>query len=267
MVSRIATAAIGVPALAALIWAGGLWFSVLVAFAAGVGAIELYGMARGQGRYPPPVVVVVWSLVPVAVVHVMSGDFSPDESFKAYIAIAAVAYLVWQVQRARGRVGWTDWGVAAGIALYTGGLLAHAVLLRNLDHGREWVYLAVLVAFATDTSAFFIGRSFGRRPLAPSISPGKTWEGAVGGLVGGTVACVALAAALELDLSVAQAVVLGAVLGVVVQLGDLAESRLKRLADVKNSGWLLPGHGGILDRLDSIVPSLVVVYYSVIWVV
>ncbi|MDP6716188.1 MAG: CDP-archaeol synthase, partial [SAR202 cluster bacterium] len=104
---------------------------------------------------------------------------------------------------------------------------------------------------------------FGRRKLAPSISPGKTWEGAIGGLVIGIVACVVATSLFSLDVSIASAVALGTALGVTGQLGDLAESRLKRQADTKDSSSLVPGHGGVLDRLDSVVWTLVVVYHFV----
>jgi phosphatidate cytidylyltransferase len=99
--------------------------------------------------------------------------------------------------------------------------------------------------------------------MAPSISPAKTWEGSVGGIAGALGASVAAVTLLDLDSGVGEALVLGAIIGVVAQLGDLVESRLKRISDVKDSGWLMPGHGGVLDRLDSIVFNLVVVYYFV----
>ena len=107
-------------------------------------------------------------------------------------------------------------------------------------------------------------RQCGKRPLAPTVSPGKTWEGAIGGFLAAVLAALAAAWALEIDVSVPVIVALGALMGVVGQAGDLFESKLKRLADVKESGRLLPGHGGVLDRLDSIVFNLALLYYFVI---
>lgn len=266
LLPRVATAAIGLPTLAVLVYIGGIWFSILVALAASIGAFELYKMARNNSLSPPLLVMLIWSLAPVVVTHILSGDFSEDQSFKTYVVIAAIVYLVWQLHRSRSKVSWTNWGIATFTALYTGGLLSHAILLRDIAQGREWVYLAVLVAFATDTCAFFIGSTIGRKPLAPSISPGKTWEGSVAGLVGGIIACLVISFSFGLNLSWSQAIALGAIVAIATQLGDLFESRIKRLANVKNSGRLLPGHGGILDRLDSIVPSLLVVYYAVLWI-
>ena len=101
--------------------------------------------------------------------------------------------------------------------------------------------------------------------MAPSISPSKTWEGAVGGVAGALVFSVAAIYILDIDAGVGEALALGALIGTIGQLGDLMVSRLKRMAEVKESGWLVPGHGGLLDRLDSIVLNLVVVYYFVSW--
>ncbi len=149
------------------------------------------------------------------------------------------------------------------IVLYTGGLLFHAPLLRALDQGRQWVLFLLLVTFATDTSALLAGRIAGKRLMAPVLSPAKTWEGAGGGAAGAVLVGVAAMYALGLDVAVWKAVALGAVIGVSSQMGDLFESKLKRIAGVKDSGRAVPGHGGLLDRLDSIVFNLVVVYYFV----
>ena len=267
LILRFASGAIGIPVLAAAIWAGGVWLSILVGAVAALGALELCGMARRAGMRPAPLVAVVWSLSPVAAAHIVSADLSTEFTFRALVGIAAFAYLVWQVHHARERLGWRSWAITAGVAMYTGGLLAFAPLLRGLDQGMEWVLLVILVTFANDTSAFFIGRRFGRRPLAPRISPGKTWEGSAGGMTGAIGACVALSAIMGLALPTAQAVILGTLLAIVGQLGDLLESRLKRQTGVKDSGWAVPGHGGLMDRMDSIVFNLAVMYYFLIWVV
>ena len=150
-------------------------------------------------------------------------------------------------------------------AAYVGGLLFYAPLLRGLEQGLEWVALLLVITFATDTCAFFGGKALGRHRLAPSISPGKTVEGAGGGLAGAMGASALAAWALGLDVATPAAVALGAAAGVAGQLGDLAESRMKRIAGVKDSGSLFPGHGGMLDRVDSIVFNLPVVYYFVLW--
>ena len=123
---------------------------------------------------------------------------------------------------------------------------AALIALRLDDAGLQWTALAFLVTFATDTSAYAVGRTVGRRKLAPSISPGKTWEGAVGGLVGAAAAAAALVVLLDgIESRLLSAVALGLGIGIVAQAGDLMESKVKRMADAKDSGRLIPGHGGL----------------------
>ena len=115
-----------------------------------------------------------------------------------------------------------------------------------------------------DRLGFFevvFGRAFGRRKLAPSISPGKTWEGALAGLLAGAGAAAAIAAGFDLDIGTWGAIMLGVLVGLFCQLGDLAESMVKRAAGAKDAGRLIPGHGGLLDRLDSLIPAVAVVYF------
>ena len=159
-----------------------------------------------------------------------------------------------------------DWGYTAAGAIYTGWTLSLFLRLRAGDDGLEWVLLAVLATFATDTGAFLVGRAIGRRRMAPRISPGKTWEGAVGGWLAGVGAVIGLAVLLDLPIMQAEAIILGALVGVATQVGDLLESMLKRAAGVKDSGTLIPGHGGVLDRLDSVVFAIVVVYHFSVWI-
>ena len=279
MALRTASAAVGVPVLIGAIWVGSPYFSVLVAVGAGLGAWELTKMAENVDRRPPPLVTVTWAVCLVAVGYILAQGFSGDRiplpfagrSLSGYktpwvFVVAAFAYVTWQVRYARSRVPMSDVRLAMGIALYTGGLLAFGPLMRGLEHGREWVLFTVLVTFAADTSAFFVGRAVGRIPLAPQISPGKTREGAVGGLGGAVAASLMFGALLDIPAPLAAQIVLGLLIGVAAQAGDLAESWMKRKTEVKDSGNLIPGHGGVLDRLDSIVPNLPLVYIFAMWV-
>jgi phosphatidate cytidylyltransferase len=151
----------------------------------------------------------------------------------------------------------------AGI-LYIGWMLSHWVSLRNLELGKELVFWAMFTTFANDTSAFFVGRTWGKRPLAPSISPGKTWEGAIGGLLASIIASIILRIIFTLPFNYWQTALLGGVISVFAQLGDLIESLLKRNTGAKDASKLIPGHGGMLDRLDSLIFTGVVVYYCVV---
>lgn len=137
--------------------------------------------------------------------------------------------------------------------------------LRGLEQGLEWTLVVLIGVMATDTAAYFAGRAFGKTPLAPKISPAKTWEGAAAGFLAAMLATGMATLMLDLRVIIWEALILGALIGSLSQLGDLAESRIKRRAGVKDSGWLIPGHGGMLDRIDSIVFTLPAVYYFVIW--
>jgi phosphatidate cytidylyltransferase len=157
------------------------------------------------------------------------------------------------------RAAWTLLGVA-----YVGGLLGAASLLRDDPDGRQLAYLAALTTWAGDTGAYYVGLRLGRRPLAPRISPKKTIEGALGGLAA-TVLIAALGSSwIWPRLSVTTALWVGAVLAVVGMLGDLSESAVKRAAGVKDSGTIIPGHGGVLDRLDSLIFSSAALY-GLVW--
>jgi phosphatidate cytidylyltransferase len=148
--------------------------------------------------------------------------------------------------------------------LYLPLLLGHLALLRSLPAGREWVFLVLLIVMASDTAAYFTGISLGRRKLYPSVSPNKSVEGAVGGLAGSLAGAFIARLWFLPTLTPADCLALGLGLGVLAQLGDLFESLLKRSFGVKDSGRLIPGHGGILDRLDSLLFVFPPAYYYAI---
>jgi phosphatidate cytidylyltransferase len=146
--------------------------------------------------------------------------------------------------------------------LYAVVLLSHLYLLRQLPHGIEWTFLAISLVWANDIGAYLIGRQFGSHLLAPQVSPKKTVEGSLGGLL------FSIVVALVFWRIVGGApwimyIILGVIIGISAQIGDLFESALKRSAGVKDSGKLIPGHGGILDRFDSLIFALPLVYYGV----
>ena len=151
--------------------------------------------------------------------------------------------------------------------LYLPLLLGHLSLLRLLPFGREWIFLVLLVVMAGDTAAYFFGSSFGKRKLYPAISPNKSVEGAIGGLVGSLAGAFVARITFFPEISALDAVFFGLVVGSAGQVGDLFESMLKRSFGVKDSGTIIPGHGGILDRLDSLLFAFPLAYYYALWVV
>ena len=174
---------------------------------------------------------------------------------------AAALVAIWELRVLLRRFGLMPWLLAS---LAVAGFLAAGLALREGDDGLAWLTYAILLTFASDTAAYAVGRLVGRHRLAPTISPSKTWEGAIGGIIGAAAVSAVFAWFVELDtLPLIAATLLGAGLSVLGQLGDLTESWLKRKAGVKDSGNLLPGHGGILDRLDSLLPILPAVFVYV----
>ncbi len=281
---RVLTAVVGIPLLLAFIyfdfgWETS-WFDrvpllvLLIGAGAAVGAWEFFRLGTHSGARPLTVFGIVCALLFVTAA-LFNGErvASPDDAkhvdwgIGALLAAAAVLPLVW-LTIFRRTVALESWAWTLAGILYAGWMLGYYVMLRQLDSGRELVIMAVFTTFACDTTAYFVGRTFGRHRMTPRISPNKTWEGAVGGLLGAIAAAAALRYLLNLGswsvpLSPLKAVELGAIIGVVSQLGDLAESLLKRRAGVKDSGTLLPGHGGLLDRIDSLVFTGIVVFYFV----
>lgn len=154
------------------------------------------------------------------------------------------------------RLGLTLLGV-----LYLGFLTPHMVLLRSLPDGWRWLLFTVFAAMGSDSGGYFTGRAIGRHPLMPAISPSKTREGVVGGVAGAMLVAWICRVAFFGSVGLGEALALGAAISVLAQLGDLCESALKRAFGAKDSGWIIPGHGGILDRLDSLLFPVVFAYY------
>lgn len=143
--------------------------------------------------------------------------------------------------------------------------LAYLPLARSFDRGGWWIMTLFFIVWGNDTFAYYTGRTMGAHKLSPRISPGKTVEGAVGGFVGGAVAAVLCNLLFGLGASVPAVAALSVAVGAVAVLGDLAESVLKRSAGAKDSGTMIPGHGGLLDRLDSLLFTIPVLYYFLLW--
>lgn len=165
------------------------------------------------------------------------------------IILGAMAWSLLQddpLHNASVRVGWL-----LGTPVYVGGTLAALALVRDFDPTGAWVLLTMVLAWGSDTSAYFVGRKFGKTKLAPRISPKKTLEGSAGGLAASVVGAVIMSIFLP-GLTVPDAIALGILAGAAGQAGDLLMSVLKRSSGVKDSGGILPGHGGILDRVDAL---------------
>lgn len=276
MSKRLISASIGLPILLTAVWLGLPWYSAFIFIVAMASALEMMRLAGIlQSKLCLAFTLILTAFfITGAHTRALTGepyslqipflDFLDFINFE-YVMLAACYIAASRLAFDAGMMRELGFVTALRICIYVGGFLSYAVLLRGLDQGMEWTLLALIAVMATDTTAFLVGRAIGKTPLAPSISPGKTREGAAAGFLGAIAATTGAALVMGLGVIIWEALILGAIVGVMAQLGDLVESRIKRNAEVKDSGWLIPGHGGILDRIDSIVFALPAVYYFVIW--
>lgn len=262
MKARILSALVLAPLMIALVILGSWWYMAGIGIACAIGAWEACGLFAPLVKAPT------------------------DGSWR-YLAGGAAASLLVGVQLsfdgpAAGRVVWAAvlagsllallvggkpsnrfllWAAATAAVLYVVGLGSHFLLLRQTHQGLTWTVLACTVTWSTDIGAFFVGRSWGKTHFFALISPKKTLEGAVGGLLVGTIAGLIVIVAARLHVPAFAAPLIGLSLSAIAQSGDLVESMLKREAGVKDSGTIIPGHGGVLDRIDSLLFVVALAYY------
>lgn len=223
---------------------------------AAIGLSEYGGMAFPDDRAAR------WALMGFGLV-VAASVFTGTQAWTgAAISTAVIGSLVFALRRhedlpqAINRVGILLLGV-----LYVGFFFPHVALLREQPDGWRWVLFTVYTAMGSDSGAYFAGRAWGRRKLMPGVSPSKTVEGALGGLAGAVVIALICRATFFPLLGERETVGVALAIAVLAELGDLCESALKRAFGAKDSGWIIPGHGGILDRLDSLLFPFVFAHY------
>jgi len=250
--SRILISAAGIPLVLWLVYLGGWPMFGLAAVAALVALHELYWMTRTLR----PVVLAGYLGALAALLGATLGG--ADWALAGLMSTLLLAFVI------KGGLSTVSVSVTLLGVVWIGLGLAHALLLRDIDeHGVLAVYTVLLAVWAGDAAAYFVGRLVGRHKLAPTVSPGKSWEGLIAGTVA-TVAVTFVAVYEQSFLTISESLVLGVVIAVVAPLGDLFESALKRDADVKDSGRLLGGHGGVLDRIDALLFAWVAAYYVVV---
>lgn len=254
LLSRVVVTLVGLPVVLVIVWAGGWWLFALAAIAA-VLALHEYALMIRSLR---PVILAAYAGALLSLLGARIGGL--EWTTAGFLSTIVLAFLLHWIATTRqsATVAIASTVLGAG---WVGLCLAHLLLLRSIPHDGELATFTVLLAvWAGDIGAFFAGRLIGRHKLAPALSPGKTWEGFVFGT--GATVFVAFVALYKQDyLSIPQSLLLGGVIAVAAPLGDLFESALKRDMQVKDSGRLLAAHGGVLDRIDSVLFAVVASYY------
>lgn len=259
--AALALAAIGIPAMIM----GGLFYFALITLFLGIAAWE-YGQIFHKAGNNASSTLLVGGVVLLA----LTRGYFPDlaATVLTLLILAAMTWHLIDYEKGRDQAA-TDFTITAAGIIYLGWIGAYLIEIRNLPDGLFWLALVLPAAWLADTAAFFIGRSFGKHRLSPRLSPKKTWEGYWGGVVFGTLGTTGLAVLWHSLGSPAvpwwQGAVIGATLSTLTTLGDLGESMFKRQAGVKDSGSIIPGHGGILDRIDSWLWAGALGYALIVW--
>jgi phosphatidate cytidylyltransferase len=256
---RVLVSLAGIPLVLGMLWLGGWWLFALLAVAAILSLHEFYGMTRELR----PLVLAGYAGVIAALLGAHLGGV--EWLVGGFLLTFVLGFFFFLVATTRAPATVAISGTVLGAA-WIGFGLACVLLLRGIpEHGRLAVFTVVIAVWADDTAAYLVGRLVGRHKFSPALSPAKTWEG----FVAGTIVAIATAFFCLYDtrktfLSIWEAVLLGGVIAIAAALGDLFESALKRDMHVKDSGRILPGHGGILDRVDALLFAVPAVYFTIV---
>ncbi|MBU6333232.1 MAG: phosphatidate cytidylyltransferase [Chloroflexi bacterium] len=277
LAQRWASAFVLVPLLLVMIvWSR--WSLALVVVLAVLLAVRELSAAFAHGGYP----VRPWLAAAMAaslVVATALRPVVPDDVLPAALALVLIASRVLALARHDRAGALGEWAFSLAGGLYLGGLLRYLVLLRDItaplgagwlpagliEPGAAWLIMVMAVTWGSDAFAYFAGHRFGRHRMTPGLSPKKTWEGAIGGFIGAVALGGFVTLLFGLPVTPLAGALIGAVAGIAGPFGDLAESFVKRQVGLKDAGSLIPGHGGILDRIDSLLFAAPLAYYAIIW--
>jgi len=281
LTQRFLTAAVVLPIVFYLMYLGTYWFSLLVLIIVLIGQNEFNKFMEKKGMVPMATLSYILDATLVFVAH-----FSNEYYLNVILTVSILSIFIVQLSRNDVKNSLTSIAPTIFSLVYVAWLPSHAILLRNIGFeiigkygnmvegvnslitspdylGFSLIIIVLIATIMNDTGAYFAGRKFGKHKLAPVVSPNKTWEGAIAGVITSIVFTVATAFVLKIDINIYYLFALGLFLGVFGILGDLSESLLKRDVDIKDSGSFFPGHGGVLDRIDSLMFNLPVAYYFV----
>ncbi|MEN4013021.1 MAG: phosphatidate cytidylyltransferase [Bellilinea sp.] len=264
--NRLLVAILLIPIGVSFVALGGEAYATFITFFLGIAAWEYWRLFSKSGGYSPSVLILVGGVILLALSRFWFG-FEHSHLLLSLLILGSMAAHILNCKRECPTAA-LDFTISLAGVLYIGWMGAYLISLRALPDGLWWTMLALPTVSVGDAGAFFIGRSFGKHKLAPNISPNKTIEGYLGGVFFAVLGGLLFSYLWGLRTSLItplHGLILGAVLGVLTPLGDLGESMLKRQFNIKDTGRLLPGHGGVLDRMDSWLWGAAISYYLILW--
>jgi phosphatidate cytidylyltransferase len=250
------------------IFLGGPYFAALITLGMILAALEYSRLMQISGHQPATILILI--SVGLLCIGRAWNEFSSASILISLIILTLLTYHLLAYEKGQDRSA-TNFGVSLAGVLYIGWIGAYLISLRNLDNGEYWLLLCLIIVWIADSAAYFIGKRWGKHKLSPRLSPKKSWEGYLAGIVFGTLAGFLIGWGMGNRLgsgsgfSMFNGLILGILLSSLTTLGDLGESMIKRQSGEKDSGSLLPGHGGVFDRIDSWLWAGVIGYTIITW--
>jgi phosphatidate cytidylyltransferase len=253
-----------IPICVGFIALGGWYFAAFMAVVLAIAAWE-WGNIFKQGNNHPSTIVLILGVVALVISRMFSIPHLVEGLLVALIFLATLVHLI---QYEKGcDLAATDFMITIGGIVYLGWLGGHFIMLRELPNGLWWMLLAIPAIWLADAGAYLIGRKWGKHKLSSRASPNKSWEGFIAGIISAALLTPLIAYLWSLrnpDITMLQGLIIGLVVSILAPLGDLGESMIKRQFHMKDSSHLLPGHGGILDRIDSWLWAVPIAYYVIL---
>ena len=272
MKSRIITAILGIPVVFLILWAGYPWIWIAFSLVSSIAILEFYALNPSNRPILIKIVGVFWLnmllasnyLLNLALIDILILGLVGIPTINFFLQI--ITFCKHKFNRPFKLKQQFSYSLHTFVGVIYIGLPAFLLLdIRNEINGFELLAIIIFGVFVTDTFSFFTGKLIGTRKLAPTISPSKTWEGAIGGFLVGSIFTISVTHIVAVFNNFQLAMLFGFLLAISAQIGDLLESKLKRMAKVKDTGTIIPGHGGVLDRMDSIILTTVVLYPLIKW--
>lgn len=264
LVTRTITALLCTPVVWACVYFGGIYSLLLVLLLALFSVNEFYNLMMKKGYFPA-----YWVGNLITIFFIVFAYYSLNKNWElaqsAILTIAATLALMAGVFLKREKDTIVDVAVTLLGMIYIGWFFSYLLFIRNLTAHGGYLFFLMLTIWTMDIVAYLIGKKFGKHKLCPTISPNKTWEGAIAGFITSIIAAEIFSGITMINGT--HALTLGILIGIVAQLSDLVESVIKRDAGVKDASDLLPGHGGVLDRIDSFILTAPIMYYYVVWAI